>query len=466
MTDRCDALVLFGATGDLARKKIYPALLTLARHGRLPERVFGVARNDWHDDQLRDRARDSIDRFGPDEADPSDIERVAAALTYVRGDYTEAATYEALRAALGDGSRPLLYLAIPASLFERVIEGLAAVGLNEDGRIVVEKPFGRDLESAQRLNQCVLDAFGEERIHRIDHFLGKEEVLDLLVFRLANSFLAPAWNRHHIDSVQITMAEDFGVEGRGAFYEETGAIRDVLQNHLLQLVAQIAMEPPVAADAQSLRDEKVKVLRSMKPLDPQDVVRGQFSGYRDEDGVAGDSEVETYVAIKATIDSWRWAGVPFYIRAGKHLPVTATEILVEFEQPPQLFFASDDAPAPHPNHLLFRLKPTERVSLTVQIKQPGDQLVSRPVDLDYEYDERHEGVRDDAYARLLDDAMDGDQRLFARADGVEEAWRVVQPVLADPPPLHGYEPGTWGPAAADDLIATHGGWHCPEVENG
>ncbi|MDP9023005.1 MAG: glucose-6-phosphate dehydrogenase [Actinomycetota bacterium] len=463
MTDRCDALVLFGATGDLARKKIFPALLTLAQHDKLPQRVVGVARDAWDDERLRNHARRSIDEFAPAPVDEDALVRVTSALSYVHGDYTEAQTYRRLRDALVDPVRPLMYLAIPASLFETVVQGLADVGLNDQGRLVIEKPFGRDLASAKHLNRCVLEAFPEEAVHRIDHFLGKEQVLDLLVFRLANSFLAPAWNRHHIDSVQITMAEDFGVEGRGGFYDETGALRDVFQNHLLQIIAQVAMEPPTSADAQALRDEKVKVLRSMPPLDPANVVRGQFVGYRDQDGVAEGSDVETFVALRAAIDSWRWAGVPFYVRAGKRLPVTATDVLVEFKQPPRLFFARANSPPPHPNHLLFRLDPGERVSITVQIKEPGDRLVSRPVDLTYRYSEEREGVRDNAYARLLDDAMTGDQRLFARADGVEEAWRIVDPALDDPPPVRHYEAGTWGPNEAGELIAAHGGWHCPEV---
>ena len=460
MNDRCDALVLFGVTGDLACKKLFPALHELARSHRLPRRVVGVAATDTTVDDLRDRARQAIDTYGRGvESDAFDT--LASALVYVQGDYRDPDTFARLRDALGDAERPLLYLAIPPSLFETVVASLASEGLNAHGRIVLEKPFGRDLGSSRALNRCVRGAFDETAVFRIDHYLGKEELLDLLVFRLANAFVEPVWNRHHIDSVQITMAEDFGVEGRGGFYDEVGALRDVVQNHLLQIVSLVAMEPPVGADAESLRDEKVKVLRAIRPLDPAAVVRGQFVGYTDEDGVAPDSQVETFVAVKLDVASWRWAGVPFYIRAGKRLATTATEVLVEFAPAPHTMFSRADAP-PHPNHLVFRMKPGERVSIAVQIKEPGDGLVSRPVNLTYAYDEGVEGPRDEAYARLIDDALDGDQRLFARADGVEAAWAIVDRVLDDPPTLHGYEPGSWGPSAADDLISRDGGWHYPD----
>jgi glucose-6-phosphate 1-dehydrogenase len=344
-----------------------------------------------------------------------------------------------------------------------VVENLAEAGLNQGSAVVVEKPIGRDLASSRRLNGCLLQYWNEDSIFRIDHFLGKEEVLDLLVFRLANTFLEPAWNRHHIQNVQVTLAESFGIAGRGALYDELGTIRDVVQNHMFQLVSLVAMEPPVSAEAEDLRDEKAKVLKAMSPVDRRNVIRGQFEGFREVPGVASDSDTETFVAMRVDIESWRWAGVPFYLRSGKHLPVTATEILVEFKSPPRLFFAHSSAPPPHPNHLLFRTKPGERVSISAEVKRPGDNLVSRTVELDYSYDEHREGERESAYARLLVDAMEGDHRLFARADGVEEAWRVLEPVLSDPPPIIPYASGTWGPKEAESLAGGHG-WHQPSAD--
>lgn len=463
MSEVFNTLVLFGATGDLARRKMFPALYEMALDDRLPERVVGVASSEWDTSQLVDYARESVEAFHEDELDVEIFGQLAARLSYVCGDYREADTYHQITAHLGDDHKTLFYLAVPPSLFDVVVQYLAESGLASGSRVVVEKPFGRDVESSRRLNESLLEHFAEDAIFRIDHFLGKEEVLDLLVFRLANTFLEPAWNRHHIDWVEITMAESFGVEGRGGFYDEVGAIRDVVQSHLLQLVSLIAMEPPVSAGAEALRDEKVKVLKAIPAVSRDDVVRGQYRGYTDEDGVSTGSEVETFAALKFEIDSWRWAGVPFYIRAGKKMPVTATEILIEFARPPRLFFAKSDAPQPHPNHLIFRTKPGERVSISVQIKEPGEELVSRPVDLDYDYDRATEGARDDAYARLLVDALEGDHRLFARADGVEEAWTVFEEVLADAGPVFPYEPGSWGPEEADRLVPGQEGWHQPGV---
>ncbi|MFO7960463.1 MAG: glucose-6-phosphate dehydrogenase [Nitriliruptoraceae bacterium] len=463
MTERSDALVLFGGTGDLAQRKLYPALYELARVGRLPPQVVAVAASEWTLEHLKQRVAASVECFGGGSQDEPALARLLDALDYVAGDYRAPATFEQLATTLEGSQLPLVYLAIPPSLFETVVAGLARSGIAERGRVVLEKPFGRDLESARALNRCVLDAYDESAVFRIDHFLGKDQVLDVLVFRLANTLLEPAWNRHHIASVQITMAESLDVEGRGAFYDEVGTLRDVVQNHLLQVLTLVAMEPPVDTSADALRDEKVKVLRAIPGLDPARIVRGQYAGYRDEDGVATDSEVETYVALTTTIESWRWAGVPFSIRAGKALPIDATEVVVEFVRPPLQFFARCDAPPPAPNRLRFQIKPGGEVGLQVQIKAPGGEMLSHPVELSYRYDERVEGTREEAYARLLDDALDGDQRLFARADGVEEAWRVVGPVLDGVGPVHPYQRGSWGPQQADRLLADNGGWHTPEL---
>lgn len=459
MSQRSDVLIVFGVTGDLARRQLFPALHELARSGRLGIPVVGVARSEWTVDELRRYARDSVREFAPHGVDERALDELTRSLSFVSGDYADPEMYRKLRKELEGKRRPVGYLAVPPSVFEQVIAGLADVGLNEGGRIIVEKPFGRDLKSSRYLNRCLLGAFDEGAVFRIDHFLGKESVLDLLVFRFDNLILEPLWNRHYISSVQITLAEDFGVEGRGGFYEEVGALRDVVQNHLLQLAALVAMEPPAAADARAVRDEKVKLLRSMPSFAPSEVVRGQYAGYREEEGVAAESQVETFVAVRAHIDNWRWAGVPFFMRAGKRLAVTATEVLVEFRYPPRPLFRDPDAPDPQQNHFVFRIKPDEGISLAVQIKQPGERLVSAPVELDYTYDEHREAVSDTAYERLLDGALEGDPTLFARSDAIDEAWRIVTPVLDEPGPLAEYEPGTWGPPEAERLV--EGGWHVP-----
>jgi glucose-6-phosphate 1-dehydrogenase len=455
-----DALVLFGATGDLSKKKIFPALAEMARSGQRPVPIVGFASSDWDDDRLRQHAEEAIAAKGPlDEGLWHDL---AQRISYVRGDYRDPQSYDALAKRLHDLDvhRPLFYLAIPPELFEDVILGLAAHQLQEGARVVVEKPFGRDRASAQELNEILHRAFPERDVFRIDHFLGKEGVESLLVFRFANSMLEPVWNRNFISSVQITMAEDFGVDGRGRFYESVGALRDVVQNHLLQVVALLAMEPPAGADEGALRDERGKLFRQVRTVEPAEVVRGQFRGYLEEDGVDPASDVETFVALRLEIDSWRWAGVPWLIRTGKHLPVTATEAVVEFNAPPRLMFTPLGTRPPHPNHLRFRLGKDDGVMLHLQTKAPGDELAARPVDLEVSFDEVL-GPRQEAYQRLLEDAMVGDARRFGRADALDEQWRIFERVIEDPPPVVPYRKGTWGPSEADTLAAGAGGWHEP-----
>jgi glucose-6-phosphate 1-dehydrogenase len=458
---RSDAVVLFGATGDLAFKKLFPALQHLAERSVLDGRpVIGVAGSAWDDDALRRRAREAIEA-AKRPFDEAAFEKLSRSLGYVSGDYRQPDTYERLAGRLNGCQHPLFYLAIPPSLFDDVVNGLAAAGLHHDARVVVEKPFGRDLESARDLNRCLHRAFPEQEIFRIDHYLGKEAVENLLVFRFANTLLEPVWNRRYVASFQVTMAESFGIGGRGRFYEEAGAIRDVVQNHLLQVVALAAMEPPVGVDADALRDEKVKVFRAMPPVDPAQVVRGQYRGYRDEAGVAADSDVETFAALRLYVDSWRWSGVPFYVRAGKCMAASATEVVVEFHAPPRLLFADPTSKEPHPNHLRFCLGPEDSVSLTLEVKALGERLVSRPAEFAAEIEGERIGRAPDPYERLLDDAIAADARRFAREDAVEEAWRVIQPVIDHPQPVIAYEPGGWGPPQADTLIAGDGTWHNP-----
>src|SRR5215813_1052260 len=447
-----DSLVFFGATGDLAYKKIFPALQAMVKRGHLNVPVVGVAKAGWNLDRLRARARESLEQHGG--VDAVAFEKLSSFLRYVDGDYQDPATFEALRKELRDADHPAHYLAIPPVLFETVVQQLEKSNCGRGARVIVEKPFGHDRASAQVLNKVLLGVFDEADVFRIDHYLGKRAVNNVLVFRFANSFVEAFWNRTHIESVEITMAEDFGVQGRGGFYDQTGTIRDVIQNHVFQVLSGLAMDPPVGLDSESIRDERVKVLKAIPAIEEKNLVRGQFRGYRDESGVAKDSQTETFAAVELQINSWRWKGVPFYIRAGKSLPTTCTEVVAKFRKPPSLI----PAKALVENHLRLRLSPEVTIAMGMMALSPGEGMALQTGEMVASHSPRPDEM--DAYERVLGAAMAGDSTLFAREDYVEEAWRIVEPVLKKNTPIYQYTPNTWGPDEVERVSAP-GGWHNP-----
>jgi glucose-6-phosphate 1-dehydrogenase len=452
-----DAFVFFGATGDLAYKKIFPALYAMVHRGGFHIPIIGMARAGWSLEKIRERARDSVRQAG--DLDEASFAKLAALLSYVDGDYADPETFAKLRKALGPAKHPIHYLAIPPSMFGVAVQGLQKSGCADNARVIVEKPFGRDLATAQALDRTLHEVFSESSIFRIDHYLGKEAVQNIQYFRFANTFLEPIWNREYIRDIQITMAENFGVQGRGGFYEEVGAIRDVIQNHLLQVIALLAMDAPAGHDPTTMQAEKLRIFRAMRPLDPNEVVRGQFRGYRSEQGVSADSQIETFAALRLHIDTWRWADVPFYIRAGKCLPITATEVMITLKRPPlSIFDSSDSMPA---NYFRLRLSPEVVIGTGALVKHDGENMRGEPVELIA----RHQSPTERSpYERLLGDAVRGDTTLFTQDDSVEAAWKVVDPILNAARPVVEYEPGSWGPAAAAQIVNAGDSWHDPQPE--